>query len=63
MKILQSFFQSVDEWVDCLDEDECQNLDCSNPECIGNCKILCIGDQADDSTQNLREYFENYIWN
>lgn len=62
MKLTQSFFESLDEWVDYFDIDENHSFDCLYSECTGDCSIFCIPDQDSDFLEGPYVNSERYFW-
>lgn len=62
MKFANSFFQSLDDWVDHWDVDEDKSLDCPNSECTGDCRDSCIAYQGPDLLEGPYVNSESYIW-
>lgn len=60
MKLTQSFFQSLDEWVDYLDIHEDKSADCSHSKCTGDCSFSCIPDPDSDLIEGHYANTESY---
>jgi len=60
MQLTQSFFQSVDDWVDSHESDENSSADCLNPECIGECS--CILSKGADVRERRYVNSESFVW-
>jgi hypothetical protein len=60
MQLTQSFFQSVDDWVDSNEFGENLTLDCPNSECIGECS--CILSKGADFLERRYVNSESFVW-
>jgi len=62
MQLTQSFYQSLDEWVDSFEFEDNPPFDCPNSECPGNCSFSCILAQDSDFCESHYVNSESYIW-
>jgi len=62
MQLTQSFFQSLDDWIDTLEVDANLSFDCPDSECTGDCSLSCILAQDSDFPEESYVDSESYIW-
>jgi hypothetical protein len=62
MQLTQSFFQSVDNWVDSHESAENSSLDCLNAECAGDCSRSCFLPQDPDFIERRYVNSESFVW-
>ncbi len=62
MQLTQSFFQSLDDWIDTVEVDANLSSDCLHSECTGGCSLSCILPQDSDFLEDSYVDRESYIW-